>query len=220
MAPRFKKALGTVTIGGVLLPVNPQELKWDYSVRISTQKTIGGRVVQLLGWNMGDLVVSGKFGAFGVERQQHIFEHLNTIAGQQAPKYGESPAKPVRFLWPEMGWDFWVFIKSMTQTGAGVSVERNQRIHSPGYTLTMFVYEDNGDIVKAVGGSAATQYLKRLTAGLGWSQSAWNGPETSQDLQDTLQGNTIMDYAFSEYGLTAPITAVPSASPQANREGD
>lgn len=199
-----KKQTGTVSIDGVLLPINPESLEWDYSVRIATAKTIGGKVVQLLGWNMGDLVVTGKFGRGGPERQEYIFKHLNSIAMRQNPQYGEAPSRPVRFLWPEMGWDFWVFLKKFTQTGANVSIERNQRIHSPGYTLTMFVYEDNGDIVKAVGSSAAVAYLKRLSAGLGWKQTEWNGPETIEDLQTTLQGQTIMDYAFSWYGLTGP----------------
>lgn len=194
-------ASGTVTIDGIRLPVNPNSVKWDYKVKLATIKTVGGKVVQLLGWSMGDLMVSGHYGAMGVERQAEIFKHIDSIALRQAPMPGQRAAEPVRFLWPEMGWDFWVFVKGMQQGGASVSVERNERIHNPTYNLTLFVYEDNGDVISAAANSAASAYLKRLTAGLGWKQTDWNGPQTAEQLQELLGGQTLFDYSFAHYGL-------------------
>lgn len=194
--------VGTASIDGIPFTVNPTGLQWNYKVRMASHKTIGGKVIQLLGWNMGDLVVQGHFGNMVKEKQKALFDHLKAIANYQVPQLGVRAADPVRFLWPEFGWDFWIYLKSFVQNGAGnVSIERNVRHVNPSYTLTMFVYEDNGNIIKAASQSAQVAYLKRVSAGLGWRQTEWNGHETVQQLQDRLQGQTIMDYAFAHYGI-------------------
>jgi hypothetical protein len=43
--------------------------------------------------------------------------------------------------------------------------------------------------------------MNRLTAGLGWAQSEWNGPQHETDLQNVLKGRSFIEYAFTEYGL-------------------
>lgn len=210
----------TATIHGVPFFINPTSIQWSYNVKLASQPTIGGMVVQLFGWTMGDLVISGSFGKDGIERQQSFFQLIDSIADVQAPtvtSQGATAASPVRFLWPEQDWDFLVFIRSLTQVGASVAVDQTVEMFAPKYTLTLFVYEDNGQIVKAAADSAMVAYMNRLSAGLGWKRSAYNGPMIEADLQGVLKGQTLIDYAFSQYGIPSPsdiplsqTTAVPT----------
>lgn len=211
---------GTASIDGVLFKVNPSSIRWSFRVKLSDQKTIGGKVIQLLGFNMEDLVIEGSFGGpDAVASQKEFFDHIQSIADAQVPVLGKTASKPVRFLWPEQGWDFWVFIRSMTQRGSSVSIENSENVHAPRYQLTLFVYEDNGDIIRVAGNSAQAKYLARFTAGLGWSQSEWNGPQTVEQLEEQLAGGNVQDYLFSHYGLLDPIPTASSSTVIANGSG-
>jgi hypothetical protein len=184
---------------------------------MSDTKTIGGKVIQLLGFEMSDLVVEGTFGGPDtLATQSAFFNQMKEIASAQAPVLGKTASKPVRFLWPEHGWDFWVFVKDLTQRGSSVSIETSESISAPKYTLTLFVYEDNGDIVRVAGSSAQAKFLARFTAGLGWSQSEWNGPQTLTELEEELQGQSVQDYLFSHYGLLDPLPNAGSPNVIAN----
>lgn len=198
----------SASINGIPFAVDPSSIRWDYTLKISTKPTIGGKVVQLYGHSMGDLVVSGSFG--GVERQAKFVKEIDAIAAAQAPRVlqsGAAAAPPVRFVWPGQNWDFWVYVRSIQQSGASVAIETSEQVHNPLYTLTLFVYEDNGNIVSPMIDSAMVSYLNRLTAGLGWSQSEYNGPLTEQNRNEILAGQTLFDYAFVQYGLLADPNA-------------
>ena len=199
-------------LNGVPFFVNPSTVQWNYNVKLSTTPTIGGKVVQLFGWSMGDLVISGSFGKDGVERQDAFFQMVNTTAERQAPQVlstGALAARPVRFLWPEQDWDFWVFIRDFKQSGTSVSIENTPQMFAPKYTLTLFVYEDNGTVVHAATENAMLAYMQRLSAGLGWKQSAWNGPQNEADLQAVLKGQSFIDWAYAQTGLAPIIDATP-----------
>jgi hypothetical protein len=194
MAVNSNTATGA-SIDGMNFVVDPQSVSWDYSVKIGTQPTIGGKVVQLLGFNMGDLIVRGQYPARSTMwNQRKFFERMVDIADSQVPKIGKPSPKPVRFMWPDRNWDFWVYLRALKQDGADVSIERNEAMFSPTYTLTMFVYEDNGNIIKAIQGSAQVKFLQRITAGMGWTQTDWNGPMTIADVSATLAGSTVWEY--------------------------
>ena len=185
-------------LDGVPFRVNPTSVSWPYSVKLTTTKTMGGKVVQLYGVVMGDLVIEGNFGAGGPEEQKRFFDRLVAIIESQmpAPTNPSAVAKPVRFTWPERGWDFWCFVKAIKQANASVSISATNMDFNPGYVLTMFVLDDNGDLVKAAKNSAAASYIARLTAGMGWKQTEWNGPMGT--LNDALQGSTLLDALFSQ----------------------
>lgn len=202
------------TINGIPFFVNPTSIEWSYNVKLSSQPTLGGMVVQLFGWSMGDLVISGSFGS--VDRQASFFQAIDSIADAQTPivdANGANAAKPVRFLWAEQEWDFWVFVRDLKQTGSAVAIESTVQNFSPKYTLTLFVFEDNGQIVKAATNNAMVAYMKRLSAGLGWAQSEWNGPVHESDLQELLKGQTFVEYAFTQYGLQLPSDISASQVP-------
>ncbi len=190
--------MSTATIDGISFPVNPSMVSWSYTVNMSTHKTIGGKVVQLYGWRMGDLTIGGHFGS--VDRQKAFFEQLRSIADKQAPTLDRRVPQPVRFRWPERNWDFWVFLKKVNQDGASVAVDITHQSVAPRYTMSLFVAEDNGNIVKAAESAAQTAYINRLTAGLGWEKSSWNGPVDLENFAKQTLGLSPIDFFLSEYG--------------------
>lgn len=207
----------SASINGIPFDVDPSSIRWDYTLKISTKPTIGGKVVQLYGYSMGNLVVSGSFGS--VERQEKFVKVIDAIAAAQAPSVsqtGAAAAPPVRFVWPGQNWDFWVYVIGIQQAGSSVAIETSEAMHNPKYNLTLFVYEDNGNIVSPMIDSAMVSYLNRLTAGLGWEQSEYNGPLTEADRNRLLAGQTLFDYAFVQYGLLADPNAAVVQQTQGN----
>lgn len=195
------------SIAGLQFMVNPDSVSWSYKVKTASHKTIGGKVVQLYGMTMSDLTITGSFGGDAVEQQSQFFTLIKSIATDQSPKLGQQSGRPVRFLWPEQGWDFDVYILSLKQKGASVAVETNERTHAPQYQLVCFVYQDNGDILRSAMGISRAKFLERLTAGLGWQQSQYNGPDSIEAVAERLGGRTILDYAFEQYGLLPSATS-------------
>lgn len=197
-------------LDGIPFRVNPTSVSWPYSIKLSTTKTMGGKVVQIYGISMGDLVIEGTFGAGGPEEQQAFFNRLIAIIESQMPVSATSVPRPVRFHWPERGWDFWCYVRSIVQPNASTSIRASNEDFNPGYRLTLFVQEDNGDLVRVARNSAQAAYIARLSAGLGWRPSAdWNGPLS---LNDSLEGDTVLDDLFDR--RTAAVTDTVTRSAQ------
>lgn len=181
------------SLNGVEFRNNPYSINWDYAIKMSSTKTIGGKVHQLYGTKMGDLTVRGKFAS--IEEQKEWFNRIKDIFDSHSPTQSNPRPSPVRFFWPERRWDFMVYIKSFTQEGASTAISATNASFAPGWSLTMFVYDDNGDIVKLVEQAAESAYLRRITAGLGWQQSKWNGP-TDAEFEAVLEGRGTLQYLF------------------------
>lgn len=179
------------SLDGVPMRLNPSSVRWPYTMKYADTKTVGGKVFQLLGASLGDLTVAGKFGAGGPAEQQAMLDRIIALMDEQMPVNG--PAKPVRFLWPERGWDFWCFVKKFTQTGSDVAIEASNQNFAPEYTLTLFIQEDNGSLVRTVKTAAAAAFIGRISAGLGWKQTAYNGPGNYDALSEILGGKTIWE---------------------------
>lgn len=208
------------SLDGIPFRINPQSVSWPYSMKLGTTKTMGGKVVQVYGISMGDLVVEGVFGAGGPEEQQAFFDRLVEIIDTQMPASPTAIPRPVRFHWPERGWDFWCYVKGITQAGRGVAIHASNKDFNPGYRLTLFVQEDNGDLVKAARNSATAAFIARLSDGMGWKATEWNGPLGT--LRDVLGTDTLLDtlyanrersfYSRVEDGLNAVTGAVIDAA--------
>lgn len=187
------------TLDGVPFFVDPTSISWGYSVKLSDTKTIGGKVIQIFGVKMGDLVVGGTLGANGPERQREWFSKVKAMADKQVPVPSNPSPTPVRFAWPERQWDFMVYIKSMVQVGSPTTIQATVDNVAPKFTLTMVVVHDNGSILRAAEGAAKTAYLTRLTAGMGWRQSEWNGPQNFEDVRSVLQGQSLREYLLDQH---------------------
>lgn len=166
----------------------PHNISWDFKMKVKETKTLGGKVIQILGTTLGDMTVVGQFGhgpkseggenwADQIRFRTQIIKAVRTAEKQSNPK-------ALRFRYTPRNWDFQVFVKSMTQT-----VFTNQDT-APEYTLVFSVDEEgSGSITKGV----TDMYLSRLMDGVGWKQTDYNGIG-DEELQGLLQGGTVGDY--------------------------
>jgi hypothetical protein len=203
------------SIDGIPMRLNPTSISWPYTMKIADQRTLGGKVIQLLGVTLGDLTVEGTFGVGGFEEQQAFFDRIVNYMDTQMPLKGNP--SPLHFLWPERGWDFWCFVRSMTQQGAQTAIRADNKTFAPGFVLTLFIQEDNGDLIRAVKTSAAAAFIGRLTAGLGWKQTAFNGPTGAEEVSAVLSGRTIFQ-ALNDPEWLSSLAAQQQSDIAAERE--
>lgn len=207
-------------LDGVPFRIDPKSVSWPYSIKMATHKTLGGKVFQLYGVSLGDLVIEGEFGngglvngftSTGPAAQKAFFDRITKIIDSQIPVNPLSNPKPVLFEWPLRQWSFWCFIKSIVQMDAPTAILARNNIINPSYQLTLFIQEDNGDVIKLAKEDAATQFINRLTAGLGWKKSEYNGPETFDAVTAANNGNTVLQNIFTNAPTGGPT--LPTQSP-------
>lgn len=181
----------TAYLGGVPLQTSPEEIRWDFTMKVVDHKTLGGKVIQVLGTTLGDMTVSGRFG-YGPKRQepwQQMLAMRERIKAMTKKQYEEGAvAKPVRFVYAPRNWDFPVYVKQLSPQPIDI------RTVAPTYSITLHI-EDEGArrIVKGI----EDAYIKRLMDGVGWKQSAYNGPQVT-DIEATLNGRTVGEYLADE----------------------
>ncbi len=164
--------MATASIAGKPFRVDPTSVSWEFRAKVAEKTTIGGVVVQAYGADFGPLVVSGSFGKGGWQEQRDFLQSLAAAADRQASNFASDPP---RFLFPAKGWDFLVYLRGFSQPGSFASVLYENPTFNPPWQLTMTIVEDNSPI--KVGADALTAgYIQRLSAGLGWQQTKYNGP--------------------------------------------
>lgn len=196
---------GTATLGSLAFRLNPSQVSWDYSVDTCVINTVGGRVVQVYGTTLGDMTVQGLFGvdrANKVESWQ-LAEAFQTSIAQMINQQGAQPTiaqlngtdptpmmQPFRFLYADgtHNWDFNVYIKSFKDAyNPSAGIEHSTGKYSYGYALTLFIDQDNtGQLAKI----AQDQFISRLSDGLGWQRTPYQGHMTIADLQNFLEQNS------------------------------
>lgn len=162
------------TLDGVPFRTNPDSIKWDFSVKTAETTTIGGVVIQVYGVDLGDMRVTGSFGVGGWSEQEAMLRRMKGLGDRQ--RVG---APPVRFFFPSRGWDFLCHLRSFGEKTGDINLSNEN--FAPSWALTLFITEDNSPI-KSVQDSAILQYIQRLSQGLGWEQTKYNGPLTEADV--------------------------------------
>lgn len=184
--------MGRAMLDGVPLRIDPDSVKWSVSARIADTKTLGGKVIQILGAEVSDMEVTGHFGngdpsvgdVGGWQEQQRFVAWIKSISRQ-----AEADLKPVRFVYAPRGWDFLVYLKRLDQDPYA-----NENFN-PRWTLTLFIVEDStGKVVKGV----KDLYIKRLMAGVGWKQSNYNGPLGQREKDALTNGLTDEQYISAQ----------------------
>lgn len=205
--------MAVATIGGVPFRINPSQVTWNYDVDTNVISTIGGRVIQILGVTLGDMMIQGLYGvdrANSQESWQLAQNFTDSIAnlveiqsalptGAQLSGVDPTPMQPThRFFfddtqdtpkgYPSHHWDFQVYVKGLVDLDdPDYVISHRTGKYSYRYQLTLFIVEDNtGQLAKI----AQDSFLDRLANGVGWKQSSFNGPMTVNDLQTYLQSNS------------------------------
>jgi hypothetical protein len=202
------------SLGGITFRINPSQVAWNYDVDVSVTQTVGGRVVQVLGVTMGDMVIQGLFGQDRANRKESwelaeafqqkiaaLVDRQSAIpTSAQLSGADPTPMHPtIRFVYndvneaaglglPGHSWDFQVYVKSLKDVAnQGATVEHSTGKFSYGYALTLFIVQDNTGKLAEV---AQNSFIERLSNGLGWKRSAYNGMMSSEELEAYLKTNS------------------------------
>lgn len=183
------------TFAGLPFRLQPQSVNWGFTTRTSVTETIGGKVVQVLGVDLGDMTVLGSFGVGGWREQEAFLAKMRWVSTEQVKDYTGTPQ---RFIVPSRGWDFGVFLKAVSP-GTHDASTINLR-----WSLTLAIVTDNVGL-KAV---AENIFISRLAQGLGWSVDMFNGGLGVADIQAYLSRHSYtstVDALEKGYGLTPGI---------------
>lgn len=226
--------MGSATLGGLTFRIDPSQVSIDYSMNVAVTPTVGGRVVQVHGMTWGDLTIRGLLGQDRANRREswQLAEDFKASIERMADVQSARPTNaqllgtdptpmnpPFRFTFNDVGsparghlpaheWDFNVYVKDLRDVNADSTIEHATGKFSYGYTLTLFVVQDNTGKMQQV---AQNAFIDRLATGLGWKRTAYNGFLTAADLQAHLGGSDIHDWVLKQYS-DASSGNVPSTS--------
>jgi hypothetical protein len=193
-------------LGNYRFRITPSSVVFPFEVDSTVINTVGGRVVQVYGVTLGDMVVQGLFGhqrdgagyeswALAEQFQSAISlmvkqQSTQPTGGQLAGYDPNTMHKPFRFIYNDdkHNWDFQVYIKSLKDiTNPEYTVAHQTGKFSYGYTLTLFIVEDNSRILRQV---AVDKFISRLATGVGWKRTVYNGPMSTEELEKYVKENS------------------------------
>lgn len=165
------------SLAGVPFDLDPESIAYHFDIKASATNTVGGRVVQVFGTRISDLIVQGSFGLGGWQAQKDFLDGIiNLMQGQEGslgPSGFWKEAQPVVFSYPPRNWNFDVYVLRYTQPGGDTSVILDNEIINPQWELDLFIVNDNGGLV-AETNTALSSYLNRLANGIGWTPNQYN----------------------------------------------
>lgn len=183
--------------------INPSSINWGFDIHSSVTHTVGGRVVQITGATLRDMTVIGYLGenrkagaspdrltdhagaswrlheAF-MTRCRAIMDHQSRDASRAGIMHA-----PAVFNYPPKDWRWTVYLKSVEDLDGGTSIEHRTGKYSHGYRLTLFIVQSGSASLIKAGSSrneidaaqakAISSYIERISEGIGWRQSEYNG---------------------------------------------
>lgn len=174
--------MGLASIGGRQLRIDPTTVAWEFTTKATETLTIGGKVVQVFGTRLTDMTVRGRFGSWA--EQEDFLAWVKDVGAKQALN---PPPPPMRFTYPPMRLSFSVYLKSFAQPGAPASVYHSPEIVAPEWELTLFIEDDYTGLAKV----ATDRYIERISEGLGWAPSKYNGPLDQSEVETLVRGATV-----------------------------
>jgi hypothetical protein len=191
--------VGQATLGfaggpAVTFRVDPELISWNWSVITNVVDTLGGRVIQVIGAYLDDLTVSGSFGQDHSTpqgeswRQAEAFLQLVTQIMEQQSSDSRQQAKmhpPAIFSYPPRSWRFQCYVKALTDADGGNSVVMTPGKFNQRYVLSLFIVPDGSSkltragttdgVYSAKAEQAIAAYMSRISDGIGWHYSQYNG---------------------------------------------
>lgn len=185
--------------------INPSSIDWGFEIHTSVTQTVGGRVVQITGATLRDVTITGYLGEMrnagpspdgnkdhaGASWRLHeafitqcraIMEHQS----RDSTTPGKMMHEPAVFNYPAHGWRWNVYLTEVADSDGQASIEHRSGKYSHGYKLTLFVVQGGSDSLVTAGTSknavdaaqekAIASYIARISEGIGWRQTEYNGP--------------------------------------------
>lgn len=199
--------MANAILGNYAFRINPSDIHWDYKINATRIDTLGGQVVQVLGATLGDMTVTGYFGQDyknniqSWQLAESFATQIRTMMDQQVlPQSAvslQSDGKgnvvinnqvhqPWTFVYQDgtHDWNYRVLIKKYEDLDGG-QMRHSTGKFSYGYRLTLFIVEADTDILTQV---AKDDFISKVSTGLGWKQSEYNGNISSADFQKFMAG--------------------------------
>lgn len=154
------RGIATLEFGGRVLRfrTNPNAVWWNYHLITSVDETYGGRVVQILGARVDDLVVTVDCGRGGWPYQRQIINFMRDMINDQ--RKGD----PGRFTYTTRNWDLKVFALSVPFMDTVTATTRE-------IELRFKVQEDVSGVQTSM---SLRNELNRLQQGIGFRKSGYN----------------------------------------------
>lgn len=141
---------------------NPNSIQWGYVLNKHVDETYGGRVVQLLSVNIGDLTITAHAGRGGWDHLYNTVLFFRDMLVNQ-----RNSGEPGIFEYPNRGWKFAVYATAMPLSDAVEEVARE-------FTMQFKVQEDISGIATR---NTMDAELAKLREGIGYSKNQYNDPE-------------------------------------------
>lgn len=214
------------TLNGVPFEIDPSDISWDYKIHLTDKPTLGGKVIQVFGASIGDLSITGSFsGKDPLTSQLDMLKRMKGLGLAQIADLRNT----IKFQWPEQRLDMQVYLIDFGSPDGSDSVVHDPAVFAPKWTLKLFPVTGTDQLKSA----AVSNFIDRLTNGMGWSPGIYNGG-TGSDLQTALLAtgtSTIADYVKRAFGISgatstaggpavasSPSTAAPTDRPLTDPE--
>jgi hypothetical protein len=156
---------------------NPNEIWWSYGLNTAVENTYGGRVVQILGANIEDLVVKVECGRGGWPYLMQVVNFMRDMINDQRAK-----ADPGLFTYTTRNWRLKVWAASVPFQDSVTATTRE-------IELRFKVQEDVSGVQTSM--SIASE-LKRLQDGIGFKKNEFNtGPGALGQVNDLIPGSPL-----------------------------
>lgn len=202
----------SATLAGVPFSIDPDSVSWDFKVHTSDSAFMGGKVVQVFGATVGDITIEGQFR--GEHDWQWQYDFLERMKGLARKPVDQPRVAPFRFSWPEQRWDFQVYLKRFsTPDGSRSLVYEATTIH-PRWQLTLFPVHGTHILKQA----SITTFIDRISQGMGWKPSIYNGPLNFTDLQASMArmgAADLTDLYAKAFGLGGQSSGTSGIAPPA-----
>lgn len=199
--------MGYATLGfpggpAIQFRIDPSRIDWSFQINTSVTNTVGGRVVQVNGATLSDVVISGLYGerrdqsaAPGEANHPGVSWELARRFEQKIRELMDWQSRDANlhqrmhqtaiFEYQPKGWKFRVYLKDFKDPDGGGTVTMRPGKFSHGYTLTLFVVQDDSTklieagsvngVIDAAKKQAIDSYISRISSGIGWKPTIYNG---------------------------------------------
>jgi len=194
--------MGHATLGfaggpSIAFRLDPEDIEWDFQIITNVIETVGGRVVQVIGSYLNNLIITGSLGEDHSTprgeswRQAEAFLKLvgNLMNYQSRDSNKQDKMQPPAiFSYPPKGWRFQCYIDSLTDATGSASLIMTPGTINQRYVLSLFIVQDATEGLVVAGTSngvlnkkaeeAIAAYMARISAGVGWHFSVYTGVAT------------------------------------------
>jgi len=178
LSPNSHRGLASLSYGGntLVFRTNPNSVWWSYTLLTNVEQTYGGRVVQILGTRIDDLVIKVDCGRGRWPYYQQVVEFMKDFM------IAQRNGKPGNFTYTTRNWQMNVFAQSVpfadgfTSTVREIALTFKVQEDVSGTMSTLSIANELATLARDVG-TAATTYRKSLPGdGAAHQSPTWMSP--------------------------------------------